>query len=114
MVLSLLLGLNDLVLGHGLGSDELDMWASHLQNKRGVICCDFNEAHGLDDAEWDTTVVDGKSHYRVKFQGEWLPVEPDSVVEAPNRAGRALVWIQFMEPDQKKPWVKCFLKGVEI
>ena len=90
---------------------DLDSWAMSLQNGRGSICCDFTEAQDLADADWDTTLVAGKPHYRVKFHEQWLIVDDESVVVAPNRYGAALAWIVYLDG---KPWVKCFLKGTEI
>ncbi len=97
-------------LAHLPDRPDLDLWAMGLQNGRGTVCCEFDEARGVADGDWETAVVDGKSHYRIKFNGEWLVVDDDSVVNAPNRYGAALVWIVYLDG---KPWVKCFLKGTE-
>lgn len=82
-----------------------------LANRDHVICCEFNEALHLNDPDWDTTVVGGKLHYRVKYHDEWLVVEDRAVVDVPNKYGAALAWIVHING---KPWIKCFLKGTEI
>lgn len=93
---------------HIPGRPDLDAWAMGLQNGNRTICCSFEEARDLNDAEWDTTVVDGKSHYRVYYKGRWLVVDDSSVVYQPNKYGPALAWIVYLNGE---PWVKCFLPG---
>ena len=92
---------------HGCEGD-CQTWMWGLQNGNGTVCCDFNEATNLNDPDWDTTMVKGKPHYRVRLKGEWLDVEDASVVPSPNRLGPALAWIVHLNG---KPWVKCFLPG---
>lgn len=99
-----------LVLAHLPDRPDLDKWASELHNKRGEVCCDFSESHGVADADWETKVVDGTSHYRVKYKGEWLVVDDESVIEAPNLYSAPLVWFDTVNGSLH---VKCFLKGVE-
>jgi len=87
---------------------DLNTWAMGLQNGRGTLCCEFKEAEGVLDANWDTTMRDGVAHYRINYHGEWLEVEDDSVVRAPNLYGVPLVWISYLNG---KPWVRCFMPG---
>jgi hypothetical protein len=87
---------------------DLNTWAMGLQNGRGTLCCEFKEAEGVLDANWDTTVRDGIAHYRVNYHGEWIEVEDDSIVRVPNLYGVPLVWISYLDG---KPWVRCFLPG---
>lgn len=100
---------------HGL-SAELQEWMMGLQNGWGTVCCEFKEAEHLADADWDTTMVDGEPHYRVKYHDKWLVVDANSVVQPPNnKIGPALAWIVYREYQDGKPigepWVKCFLPG---
>jgi hypothetical protein len=83
-------------------SAEMNEWVRGLHSPGGAWCCD--EADGIDPV-WETT-GDG---YRVKFQGEWLTVQPTALITAPNRLGVARAWIGFTA--DTKPYVRCFLPG---
>ncbi len=87
---------------------NLNAWAMGLQNGRGTLCCEFKEAEGILDANWDTTVRDGIAHYRINYHGKWIEVEDDSVVRVPNLYGVPLVWISHLNGES---WVRCFLPG---
>ena len=87
---------------------DLDAWFQTLVNGWGNPCCEFNEAIDIADANWDTAVVDGKSHYRILLKSEWVVIDEESVVNQPNKAGTALAWVTYTNG---KPWVKCFLPG---
>jgi hypothetical protein len=52
------------------------------------------------DADWDTK--DG--HYRVRLEGDWVDVPEDAVVAGPNRAGRTVVWLYYIDGH---PQVRC-------
>ena len=56
------------------------------------------------DADWDTK--DG--HYRVRLEGDWVDVPEDAVVAGPNRAGRTVVWLYYIDGH---PQVRCFIPG---
>jgi hypothetical protein len=83
-------------------SAEMNEWVRGLHSPGGAWCCD--DADGIDPV-WETS-GDG---YRVKFQGEWLTVQPTALISTPNRLGVARAWIGFTA--DTKPYVRCFLPG---
>lgn len=91
---------------------DLDKWYPQLQSKMGP-CCDGpgKDAKHLQDPEWKViTDSDGKSHYEVYLDGNWIKVPDGAVVNAPNLDGQALVW------PFKGAWggtvIRCFMPGV--
>jgi hypothetical protein len=88
---------------------ELDAWMNGLQSKGGYPCCSYAEATVIDDAEWDTAVVNGENRYRVRIGGNWIVVSPEEVVEGPNNAKVALAWIY--RDSVGVPNVRCFMPG---
>ena len=71
---------------------------------QGYPCCDIADGQDLLDADWDSQ--DG--HYRVRVDGEWLAVPDDAIVTEPNRYGRTVVWLVYVNG---APAVKCFMPG---
>ena len=89
---------------------DLDNWFNSLQGAGGMPCCSQVDGSTVADPDWDTTVIDGKSHYRVRVGGQWIVVTDAEVVEGPNKYGRPLVWVYHIDG---KPAVRCFLPGVQ-
>ncbi|MGY3622383.1 hypothetical protein [Bradyrhizobium sp. USDA 10063] len=88
---------------HDLQHPELNGWYESLHSGKGP-CCDGSDAMRVDDADWETK--DG--HYRVRIDGEWVDVPNDAVVDGPNRAGRTMVWPDYLNGH---PTVRCFMPG---
>jgi hypothetical protein len=69
--------------------DPLQSWFDHLRNNAGMYCCAKADGHPLDDGEWD---IKG-NRYRVFVNGVWIVVPDDAVILAPNKFGKAIVWL---------------------
>ena len=54
-----------------------------------MYCCARADGHPLDEGEWDIK----DNHYRVFVTGEWAVVPDDTVILAPNKFGKAIVWL---------------------
>jgi len=102
-----------LVLGIGLANardddryanSPLKSWFEGLHSKNGVQCCEVADGMALSDVDWDAQ--DG--HYRVRLDGEWIVVPDDRVITEPNRAGRTMVWPQYVNGT---PVIRCFMPG---
>lgn len=89
---------------HAHDHDRADLtdWFMSLRNKRAVPCCDGHDATKLADVDWQST-PDGK-HYQVRVEGKWVDVPDDSVIDAPNREGQAMVWFYNGQ-------LLCFMPG---
>lgn len=81
---------------------DLDKWYMSLHSKRGTPCCDISDAHAVAVDDWVTE--DG--HYKVKINDNWQEVPDDAVIEAPNLAGKALVWFGYGATR-----ITCFMPG---
>lgn len=66
---------------------ELHDWFEGLRSGKGPCCSDADGSAVL-DVDWES--VGG--HYRVRIDGEWVPVPDEAVITEPNRIGRAMVW----------------------
>lgn len=86
---------------HDHDRPELTPWFKALKSKAGALCCDGTDATRLEDVDWDSK--DG--HYRVRINGQWVDVPDNAVIEAPNRAGQAMVWLGT------PTFVRCFMPG---
>lgn len=91
---------------------DLDSWMLSLQSAGGYPCCSHVDGSVVANPDWDTTVIDGKSHYRVRVDGEWIVVTDEEVVEGPNRFSQPIVWI-YRNADGRIN-VRCFLPGSGI
>jgi hypothetical protein len=95
-------------IGHARAHDhqhpELNSWYESLYSGKGP-CCDGSDAKRVDDADWETK--DG--HYRARIDGEWVDVPNDAVVDGPNRAGRTMVWPNYL--NGALVGVRCFMPG---
>jgi hypothetical protein len=106
MSISFVLGLTALANAHDLKHPELDGWFNGLTSALVGLCCNRTEAKELDDSDWETKDV----RYRVRLDGKWYDVPDRAVVEAPNRIGRALVWVNF-NYGRSIMTIRCFLPG---
>ena len=87
---------------------DLDTWFNGLSGKGGMPCCSQVDGSTVADVDWDTTIVNGKPHYRVHIEGQWIVVTDEEVVEGPNKYGSPLVWIYHSDG---KPMLRCFMPG---
>lgn len=87
---------------------DLDNWFNGLKSSGGYPCCSQVDGSTVADPDWDTTVVDGKPHYRVRVEGQWLVVTDEEVVDGPNRYGAPIVWVYH---NDGMPMVRCFMPG---
>ena len=98
-------GAGILWLAHDHQRADLTEWFQQQRNKRNVPCCDGHDATKLADVDWDTMRgEDGKSHYKVRVDGEWREVPDDALVDGPNKEGEALLWIFHGQ-------LLCFMPG---
>lgn len=100
--LAVLLLLITPALAHDHNRPELEDWMKSLHAKGGAWCCDGKDTDPIDD--WDTQ----GGHYRVKYQGQWFDVPKEAIVEGPNKAGNALLW---MSKGYGEVSVRCFMPG---
>jgi hypothetical protein len=70
--------------------DPLEPWFESLHNKVGLYCCAKADGQPLDDGEWD---IKDSSH-RVFVRDQWIVVPDDAIILAPNKFGKAIVWLQ--------------------
>lgn len=68
-------------------ASPLKEWFDGLRSGKGP-CCSDADGSAVSDVDWDTL----NGHYRVRIDGEWIPVPDDAVITEPNRVGRAMVW----------------------
>lgn len=83
---------------------ELHQWFESLRSIGKSPCCADADGYRLDDPDVDT--VD--NHYRVRIEGEWVDVPPESIVTTPNRVGYPMVWKRYIDGH---PAVRCFMPG---
>ncbi len=94
--------------------DPLQPWFESLHNKFGLYCCSKADGHPLDEGEWDIK----NNNYRIFVQGEWADVPDDAVILAPNKFGKAMVWLGNQG---ELGWgltlssrILCFMPGSEV
>lgn len=93
---------------HMKNRPDLDQWFNGLTSKNGSPCCSTVDGTEVRDIDWDTTVENGQSHYRVRVGGQWITVADHQVVTTPNKYGGPVVWIYHSDG---KPQVRCFMPG---
>ena len=71
--------------------------------------CLHDLAFSVLDPDWEMT-TDPETPYRVKYEGEWLPVARNAVVNANNIVGIAKVW-PVANSRGGKAEIRCFLPG---
>ncbi len=85
-------------------NSPLKGWFESLHSKGGGPCCANADGTTLSDVDWDTK--DG--HYRVRLDGQWVDVPPDTVITEPNRIGRTIVWPYYLNGHAV---IRCFMPG---
>jgi hypothetical protein len=96
-------------------NDPLQPWFESLRNNAGMYCCARADGHPLDEGEWDIK----DNHYRVFVTGEWAVVPDDTVILAPNKFAKAIVWLvnqgeveTVLPPLSTR--ILCFMPGSEV
>lgn len=94
-------------------ANPLQSWFDQLRNKDGLYCCTDADGQPVEDGDWDTK----DNSYRVIIQGQWTSVPNNAVVLAPNKFGKAIVWL-WNEEDLRNQWgatvanpIRCFIPG---
>jgi hypothetical protein len=113
---------------------DLDQWLRTLYSKYRGPCCDSTEAETAADPDWrnasemkkDACEVSGgdgsgtETIFCVRLQNpdnekdwRWWTVPAAAVVELPNRAGPALIWMIWNRrgTPEVQPYIRCFLPG---
>jgi hypothetical protein len=118
-----------IVLAHMHNRPDLDEWLRTLYSKSRGSCCDSSEAETMADPDWKYASEFKNSeceHSRnannqpivfcVRLQNpynpddwRWWDVPDGAVVELPNRAGPALIWLVW--EGSAEPYIRCFLPG---
>jgi hypothetical protein len=108
---------------------DLDEWLRTLYSKLRGSCCDSSEAETMADPDWkyasefkeskcesSRNANNESATYCVRLQNphnpddwRWWDVPDGAVVEFPNRAGPALIWLVWDISDA--PYIRCFLPG---
>ena len=112
--------LSGCMLGHAGAKDDgrfagapLKSWFDKLASGKG-LCCSFADGVSVEDVDWDTggankdTQSEG-GHYRVRLNGQWIPVPDAAVVTEPNKFGPAVVW-PYQDSDGVTQ-IRCFIPG---
>src|SRR5262249_53611106 len=82
----------------------LKQWFDSLASRRGP-CCSAADGQKVEDVDWDSK--DGK--YRVRLDGQWIEVPPDTLVTVPNKFGPAVVWPY--KDYEGRTQIRCFIPG---
>lgn len=83
------------------GQQSLRDWFNSLKSPAGGVCCHNFDGISLEEADWRS----GPNGYQVVANGKWIDVPPDTVVNEPNRLGRAHLWLKHDGS------VRCFIPG---
>jgi hypothetical protein len=103
LVVCLLSALFIMAITRSYGQEQsLREWFNSLRSPAGGVCCHNFDGISLDEAEWRN--AGGK--YEVLIEGKWVEVPEPNLVTAPNRLGRAHLWLR---PDGG---IRCFIPGV--
>lgn len=90
--------------GHDHSNPGNNDWMKSLHSTGKTWCCNGDDTDAIED--WDTAGPGGS--YRVRFRGAWFNVPENAIVDGPNKAGDALLWMN-------KGWgglsVRCFMPG---
>jgi hypothetical protein len=84
-------------------------WFDGLRSGKGP-CCSDADGSAVSDVDWMTT-GDPDRPYKVRLDGEWIPVEATAVITEPNRIGKTMVWPikGYMGIS-----IRCFMPGAFI
>jgi hypothetical protein len=85
-------------------NSPLKRWFDSLTSRRG-LCCSDADGQSVADVDWDTK--DGK--YRVRLDGQWIEVPPESLVTVSNKFGLAVVWPY--KDYEGRTQIRCFIPG---
>jgi hypothetical protein len=89
------------LIAPAFAQQSLRDWFNSLKSPGGGICCRDFDGLSLEEDTWRTS----GDHYQVLVKGQWIDVPESSVVNEPNRLGRAHVWLRYDGS------VRCFLPG---
>jgi hypothetical protein len=92
---------------HAPGSDPDAAWFAHLQDARGISCCNMKDCFRVSDSDLETR--DG--HYRIRFKGEWLSVPEDVVLHQANPTGFPVACVHEL-PEGRT--VRCFVPASQV
>ena len=99
-------------------NSPLKPWLDQLKSRNGP-CCSNADGYVVEDADWEAK----NGHYRVRVPEYpdakvmvWIDVPDNSVITAPNKAGRTMVWPVYFVPDTEDEsypyiWIRCFMPG---
>lgn len=90
------------IWAHDHQQPGLNDWLAGLHAKNKTWCCNGSDTDAIED--WETK----GNRYRVKFRGQWFDVPEESVVDGPNKASDALLW---MNKGYSGVSVRCFMPG---
>lgn len=90
------------IRAHDHARPELNDWLKSLHSKNNTWCCDGRDHDPIDD--WEAK----DNRYRVKFRGQWYDVPETAIVDGPNKAGDAMLW---MNKGYLGVSVRCFVPG---
>jgi len=105
----IMLGMIRFAFAHMPDRPDLDAWFNGLQSSGGYPCCSQVDGSTLADVDWDTAVVNGVNHYRVRIDHVWIVVSPEEVVTGPNRFGQAIAWVYKDAMGVNN--IRCFMPG---
>ena len=74
-------------------------WFARQFNSRGEVCCTDADGHRID--QWDIR----NGHYRAFFDGRWLDITDDIVLQGPNAVNSAVLWFNYSNLP------RCFIPG---
>jgi hypothetical protein len=137
VILFILLTLDRLAWSHMHDRPDLDQWLRTLYSKERGSCCDSSEAETTADPDWRNASEMGENQkcepsggvemlthpepiYCVRLENpdkpgdwKWWSVPVAAIVELPNRAGPALIWLVWNNRGSSKwqPYIRCFLPG---
>jgi len=109
LVFIILIGMCAFAFAHMPDRPELDAWFNGLKSSGGYPCCSYVDGSTIADIDWDTAVVNGENHYRVRLNGNWIVVSPEEVVKGPNRYGPAVAWVY--RDGMGVTNIRCFMPG---
>jgi len=91
-------------MARSYGQDPMPLreWFNSLKSPAGQVCCVDFDGLQLYDQEWRTS----GNKYQALVKGKWIDIPADTVVEGPNRLGRAHLWLRLDGS------VRCFMPGV--
>ena len=102
--ISFVLFLASFAIAHDYARPDLDEWYASTHNRMGTPCCDAGEAEHIEDADWEMR----GAHYWVRLRdGQWYVVDDDRIIDGPNKAGTAVVWLY----PRGSLHINCFAPG---